>query len=95
MPKLLVPLIGMAALSAAALFVPRAEATLSAAAPSIIGATVGGAHSAVEPAATVCERRRVCRPGAGCAWRTVCKRLPSKAPGTMRSPGTMGGPGMM
>jgi hypothetical protein len=82
MPKLLLPLIGMAAVSAVALLAPRAEATLSVA-PSSIRATVGDARSAVEPAATACERRRVCRPGAGCAWRTVCKRLPSKAPRMM------------
>jgi hypothetical protein len=82
MSKILLPLIGMAAVSAVALLAPRAQATLSAAPPSI-GSAAGDAHSAVEPAATACERRRVCRPGAGCAWRTVCKRLPSKAPRMM------------
>ena len=71
MPKLLLPLVGLALVSAAVL-TPRAEATVSAA-PSSIQAVLG-TTSAVEHAASACERRRVCRPGAGCAWRKVCKR---------------------
>ena len=94
MPKLLIPLVGMAMASAAVLLVPRAEATGLAGIQAVPGAT-----SAVEQAAQTCVRRRVCRPGAACAWRTVCKRTPSKmgpattAPGT-KSPGTTG-PGKM
>jgi hypothetical protein len=72
MPKLLLPLVGLALVSAAVLLTPRAEATVSAA-PSSIQAVLG-TTSAVEHAASACERRRVCRPGAGCAWRKVCKR---------------------
>lgn len=89
MPKLLIPLMGVAMASAAVLLVPRAEATGLAGLRAMPGAT-----SAVEQAAQTCVRRRVCRPGAGCAWRTVCKRTPSKAaPGTT-APGTTG-PGKM
>ena len=86
MPKVLIPLIGLVMASAAVLPVPRAEANVSPTAPGL-----PGAMSAVEPAqaATACERRRICRPGAGCAWRTVCKRLPSKAPQRMMGPGMM------
>jgi hypothetical protein len=86
MPKLLIPLIGLVMASAAVLPLPRAEANVSPPAPGL-----SGAMSALEPAraATACERRRVCRPGAGCAWRTVCKRLPGKAPPRTMSPGGM------
>ena len=64
--------VGICLLSAVALFAPRAEATLSTA-PGSIQAAVGKSH-AVEPAALACTHRRVCRQGAGCAWRKVCKR---------------------
>jgi hypothetical protein len=65
--------VGICLLSAVALFAPlRAEATASVA-PGRIQAAVGKSH-AVEPAALACTHRRVCRQGAGCAWRKVCKR---------------------
>jgi hypothetical protein len=84
MPKLLLPVVGLALVSAAALVVPlmpRAEATASVALPSM---TVGNA-SAVEQAGMKCVTRRVCRqsdvdvrggidPRFRCAWRKVCKR---------------------
>jgi hypothetical protein len=84
MPKLLLPVVGLALVSAAALVVPlmpRADATASVALPSI---TIGIA-SAVEQVAMKCETRRVCRqgdidvrggidPNARCALRKVCKR---------------------
>jgi hypothetical protein len=84
MPKLLLPVVGLALVSAAALVVPlmpRADATASVALPSI---TIGNA-SAVEQAGLKCVTRRVCRqgdidvrgginPGARCAKRKVCKR---------------------
>jgi hypothetical protein len=64
--------VGVCLLSAVALLVPRAEATVSVA-PGRIQAAVGKSH-AVELAAAACTHRRVCRQGAGCAWRKVCKR---------------------
>jgi hypothetical protein len=73
MPKLLLPVVGLALVSAAALVVPlmpRADAAASLAPPSI---AVGSA-SAVEQVGMKCATRRVCRPGEGCAWRKVCKR---------------------
>jgi hypothetical protein len=69
MRKVLLPIATVAAVSAAVLFIHRAEAAPSAA-PGDIAATIGST-SAVEPAA--CFRRRVCGPR-GCAWRTVCRR---------------------
>src|SRR5262245_8363359 len=51
---------------------PRAEATMSTA-PASIQIDVGKA-SLVEQAAVACTHRRVCRQGAGCAWKKVCKR---------------------
>lgn len=71
-PKLLLLLVGLALVPAAVLLTPRAVATVSAA-PSSIQAVLD-TTSAVEHTAYACERRRVCRPGAGCAWRKVCKR---------------------
>jgi hypothetical protein len=88
MPKVLIPLIGLAMASAAALLVPHAEARLSGPASSFPGAT-----SAVEPAQAVCARRRVCGPR-GCAWRTVCRRAPARG-GPRRMGPRMMGPGMM
>jgi hypothetical protein len=84
MPKLLLPVVGLALVSAAALVVPlmpRADATTSVALPSI---TIGNA-SAVEQARVKCLTRRVCRqgdvdvrgginPNVRCALRKVCKR---------------------
>jgi hypothetical protein len=87
MPRGLIPLIGLAMASAAALLVPRAEAGISAPASGIPGAA-----SAVEQAQAVCARRRVCGPR-GCAWRTVCRRPPARGP-RMIGPRMMG-PGMM
>jgi hypothetical protein len=84
MPKLLLPAVGLALVSAAALVVPlmpRADATASVALPRI---TVGNA-SAVEQARMKCVTRRVCRQGdidvrggidpkVRWALRKVCKR---------------------
>jgi hypothetical protein len=69
MRKLLLPLMAVAALSAAAAFSPRAEATVSAA-PAGIRATAASS-SMVEQAR--CWVRRVCGPR-GCARRTICRR---------------------
>jgi hypothetical protein len=84
MPKLLLPVVGLALVSAAGLVVPlmpRADATTSVGLPSI---TVGNA-SAVEQAGMKCVTRRVCRQGdvdvrggidpySRCVKRKVCKR---------------------
>ena len=72
MVKLLLPLAGLALVSAAALVMPRAQATVPVA-PASMRATVGST-SAAEQTALKCAHRRVCRPGQGCAWRKVCKR---------------------
>jgi hypothetical protein len=73
MPNLLLLTAGtVALLSAVAMLTPRAEATMSMA-PSSIQIAVG-TTSPVEQVAVACTHRRVCRPGAGCAWRKVCKR---------------------
>jgi hypothetical protein len=87
MPKMLIPLIGLAMASAAALLVPHADASVSAPASSVPGAT-----SAVEQAQAVCARRRVCGPHGRCAWKTVCRRAPAR--GSPMGPRMMG-PGMM
>jgi hypothetical protein len=72
MHKVLIPLIGLVMTSAAAM--PRAEANVSAPAPSVAGPT-----SAVEEVqARTCVRQRVCGPR-GCAWRTVCRRAPVRS----------------
>jgi hypothetical protein len=74
MPKLLLLAAGTAALLAAvAIPTSGAEATISMAPASIIQAAVGET-SRVEQARVACTHRRVCRQGAGCAWRKVCKR---------------------
>ena len=73
MPNLLLLTAGtVALLSAVAMLTPRAEATMSMA-PSSIQIAIGKT-SPVEQAAVACTHRRVCRQGAGCAWRKVCKR---------------------
>jgi hypothetical protein len=72
MVKLLLPLAGLTLMSAAALVMPSAQATVSLA-PASIRATVDDT-SAVEQTAAKCTHRRVCRQGQGCAWRKVCKR---------------------
>jgi hypothetical protein len=87
MRKLLLPLVGMALASGAALLAPRAEATLSVA-PSDFRAAVGET-SAVEQIAARCLRRRICQPGQGCHYRTVCKRLPPKTGPAQSGPGMM------
>jgi hypothetical protein len=51
---------------------PRAEATSMT--PASIQAAVGKS-TLVQQAAAACTHRRVCRQGAGCAWRKVCKRF--------------------
>jgi hypothetical protein len=74
MPKLLLPVVGLALVSAAALVVPlmpSADATASLAPPSSIAA---GNATAFEQVGMKCATRRVCRQGEGCAWRKVCKR---------------------
>jgi hypothetical protein len=84
MPKLLLPVVRLALVSAAALVVPlmpRADATPSVALPSI---TIGNA-SAVDQVGMKCVTRRVCRqgdidvrgginPDVRCVRRKVCKR---------------------
>jgi len=73
MPKLLLVTAGTAALLVAAtMLTPTAQATASmlpASSQSAVGKT-----SLVEQAGMACTHRRVCRQGAGCAWRKVCKR---------------------
>jgi hypothetical protein len=67
MPKLLLVTAATAALLATvAMFTLRAEATMSMVA---VGKT-----SVIEQVGIACTHRRVCRQGAGCAWRKVCKR---------------------
>jgi len=73
MPKLLLLTAGTAALLAAvATLTLRAEAT-TAMVPASIQIAVGKT-SLVEQVGMACTHRRVCRQGAGCAWRKVCKR---------------------
>lgn len=73
MPNFLLLTAGtVALLSALAMLTPRAEATKSMAPASIQIAI--GETSLVEQARMTCTHRRVCRQGAGCAWRKVCKR---------------------
>jgi hypothetical protein len=67
MSNLLLLVVGIALMWAAALAVPVS------AAPTSIKSAIGS-YSAVEHAAAACTHRRVCRQGAGCAWRKVCKR---------------------
>ena len=71
MPKLLLVTAGTAALLVAAtMLAPTAQATASMVPASIqIGNT-----NLVEQTGMACTHRRVCRQGAGCAWRKVCKR---------------------
>jgi hypothetical protein len=73
MPKLLLASIGTAALLAvAAVHASRTEASTSMVPASI--QTAGGKTTLVDEAGMACTHRRVCRQGAGCAWRKVCKR---------------------
>ena len=73
MPKLLLVTAGTAALLVAvAMHTPRAEATTSMV-PASMQVAVDAA-SLVEQAGMACTHRRVCRQGAGCAWRKICKR---------------------
>jgi hypothetical protein len=65
--NVLLLLVGIALILAAALAMPVL------AAPASIQVAIG-TYSAVEQGAAACTHRRVCRPGAGCAWRQVCKR---------------------
>jgi hypothetical protein len=67
MPKLLL-IAGITALiSAVATLAPQAQATA--------GLQVAADKpTLVEQARMSCTHRRVCRQGAGCAWRKVCKR---------------------
>jgi hypothetical protein len=71
MPKILLPVIGLALVAAAAL-AGRTEASVSIT-PQSLRAMLGDTGIA-EQAAVKCANRRVCRPGQGCAWRKVCKR---------------------
>jgi hypothetical protein len=73
MLKVLLPVVGLALMSGAALVVPlmpSADATASLAAPTI----TAGSATAFEQVGMKCATRRVCRQGEGCAWRKVCKR---------------------
>jgi hypothetical protein len=73
MPKLLLALAGMAALLVTAtMLAPPAEATTSMV-PAGIQIEVAK-MSLSEQAGMACTHRRVCRQGAGCAWRKICKR---------------------
>jgi hypothetical protein len=68
MPKLLLLIVGIIGLlSAAVMLAPRAQAIASL-------QVAADKPTLVEPARTSCTHRRVCRQGAGCAWRKVCKR---------------------
>ena len=71
MPKILLPIVGLALVAAAAL-ASRTEASVLIT-PESLRATLGDT-SIAEQAAVKCAHRRVCRPGQGCAWRKVCKR---------------------
>lgn len=68
----LVLIVGTAFLLAAAMLTPGAEATTPAMPASVQAAF--GKTGAVERVGVTCTHRRVCRQGAGCAWRKVCKR---------------------
>ncbi len=70
MPKLLLLIAATALLSTAVMFAPRAQAVMS---PAIQGAV--DKPTLVEQSRMACTHRRVCRQGAGCAWRKVCKRM--------------------
>ena len=70
MPKLL--LLIAALLMAAAMHAPRTEAT-SLIVPAGIR-IADGETALVAQVGIACTHRRVCRQGAGCAWRKVCKR---------------------
>jgi hypothetical protein len=73
MPKLLLLAAATAALlTVVATLTPPAEATKSMAPASIQLAV--DKPTLIEQARMACKHRRVCRPGAGCAWRKVCKR---------------------
>ena len=73
MPNLLLLTVGtVALLSAVTMLTPRAEATMPTA-PASIEITIGKTNL-VEQARMACTHRRVCRQGAGCAWRKACKR---------------------
>ena len=73
MPKLLLLTVGTTALLATvAMHTPRAEAITSMLPVSI--QIAGAGTTLVEPAGMACTHRRVCRQGAGCAWRKICKR---------------------
>ena len=70
MPKLLL-LSAATAMLLLTVAMPRAATTSTV--PAIIQSSVGKS-SLVEQAGMACTHRRVCRQGAGCAWRKVCKR---------------------
>jgi hypothetical protein len=73
MPNLLLLTAGtVALLPTLAMLAPRAQATMPMAPASIEIAI--GKMTLVEQARMSCTHRRVCRQGAGCAWRKVCKR---------------------
>jgi hypothetical protein len=72
MPKLVLLTAATALLLAAAAVAPLAQATTPIA-PAGIG-VVPHEATLVEQARMACTHRRVCRQGAGCAWRKVCKR---------------------
>jgi hypothetical protein len=61
-----------ALLSVVAMLAPPAAGTMSIA-PASVQSAVDEA-SLLQQARLACTHRRVCRQGAGCAWRKVCKR---------------------
>jgi hypothetical protein len=85
MARVLIPLVGLLMTSTVALAVPRAEG--HAAAPAL--SAFGEANALVEQVRSVCVRRRVCGPHGRCAWRTVCRRIPSRSVPQMMGPGMM------
>jgi hypothetical protein len=72
MRKLLLPLVGAALVSTAALAMSHAAATATSS-PTTVRSTIGS-MAAADRVGLKCAHRRVCRPGQGCAWRKVCKR---------------------
>jgi len=73
MPKLqLLSAATAALLSVVAMLAPQAGGTMSIAPASVQSAVDEASLS--QHARLACTHRRVCRQGAGCAWRKVCKR---------------------
>jgi hypothetical protein len=73
MSKLLLLSVGTAALLAATVVHTAGTEAIASMVPASIQ-IAGGKTTLVEQAGIACTHRRVCRQGAGCAWRKVCKR---------------------